>query len=248
MKREPQTNTPPIANDQNPKAERQHGPAHELPQILAAAADVAAHVVGVVAFEIGRAAAVAGEDALSKPGREGLYVRFDGFAHLVRIDPLAHRHVAIGPGCVNARGAAAGIDHGRLRENEKRGFTLRTPAVIFLRASDGLVGGCHVHGGGEPCLRRRPRNGSVQRPIHLEHAWPIPVGAQAAAIASWQPITREALKGLWADVQKHATGRRQVPQRVHGVIHLHLAAERAQVIHHRRAQRSGSPARHGPTV
>ena len=83
-------------------ADAGHRSREHLPQVLGAAVDVAAHVVGVVLLQAGRRQDAAGQDHVPEAGREALDLGLDPLPHVER---GAVRDVAVGPGRVPGRGS-----------------------------------------------------------------------------------------------------------------------------------------------
>jgi len=90
-----------------------------LAQRPGTARDVAAHVVRIVAFTVGRRRRDPREDQVTKSRRESFYLVLDALGH---VDVRAVRHVTVRPQRVLTNGRTSVVDHARLND-DANGFS-----------------------------------------------------------------------------------------------------------------------------
>ena len=117
------------------------------------AADRAADVVRVVAFEIGRGHRCARQDEVAEAGREALELRLDARGH---VDAGAARHVAVGPGGVLSGRRARRVEQALLRDDHVRPLRVLAAPDGRLAADDLLERSADVDGAGALALGRAP--------------------------------------------------------------------------------------------
>ncbi len=72
-----------------------------------------------------------------------------------------------------------------------------------------------MHGGGTSHGRVPPRHRTVQRPVELEHARPVPVTRQHATVAGRQPVAGDFEHLSWGQVEQYRRCRWQLGERAH---------------------------------
>src|SRR5690606_27405328 len=151
-----------------------------LQQVLGAAVDVAADIVGIVAGQLGRRIGVAGQNGVAKAGSVALDLCFDGRRH---VGGRAVGHVAVSPGDVPPGRGAAGVEVRRLHEEH-------VGALRVLPAPDGQLAGsdlgqaaAQMHGAAGGHRTVTPGYRLAQGVVDLEGAGAVAVAFKLAAVA-----------------------------------------------------------------
>src|SRR5579864_4817488 len=138
------------------------GTQEELPQMHGPAANVAAHQVGIVLLECGRAENVACQNMRPETGGEALDLRFDGIREVGR---GTVGDVTISPGRMFSLGRAAGVEQARLgKQDERSAGMVRFPRRYFFERAP------EMYRTGAAAGVRGPGDRGVERPIELEDA------------------------------------------------------------------------------
>ena len=107
-----------------------------------------------------------------------------------------------------ARRRARGIEQARLRQQYEWTFVRKAAPRSAFGGGDLFHRAAKVHRGGSCALRRRPWNGAVERPVHLEYTRSVAVILQFAAIGFRQPVAGDAKQLPGRDVAKNRRVRR----------------------------------------
>ena len=179
------------------------GTGEELRQGRRAAVDVAADVVRVVALHRRRAERRAREDPLAEAGREALDLRLDPLRH---VDARAVRDVAVRPGRVPPGRRARRVEEALLGEQHERPLRDLPAPRRRLRRRDLLQRRSEVDGPGACAFLRPPGDRPVERPVELEHARPVAVALQPAAVARGEAVAGQVEQAARRHVEEHETG------------------------------------------
>src|SRR5262245_60274287 len=155
-------------------------PSNDLSQVLNAAANIAADVIGIVFFEIRRRHDMSMQDAITESGRETLDLRLDAISH---VDLRIARHMTVSPSRMLAGRCASLIEQARLREDNERAFRTSSLRHIVFAFDNLLSWSTDVDGRSFEAVARFPRNWRAQRPIYLEHSRAISILLQFPAVA-----------------------------------------------------------------
>ncbi len=112
-------------------------------------------------------------------------------------------------------GSTRRIRNAGLHEQHKRAGRMPAAGHRPLGRGDLREGAPQMHGGGTSHGRVPPRHRSVQRPVDLEHARPVPVARQHATVAGRQPVAGDFEHLSWSQVEQHRRCRWQLGERAH---------------------------------
>ncbi len=103
-----------------------------------------------------------------------------------------------------------------------------------------------MNGGSGGAARIGPGDGTVQGPVDFEHAWPVPIAEQAAAIARWQRVTADALDVAWHQIEEPDARLGKLIERGDAPPCLDAAAELDEMRGEGFGDVAGAPAHHRP--
>jgi hypothetical protein len=139
----------------------------ELSQVGNPTIDVAADVVGVMAFDVGGCHDMTSEDPRREAGGESLDLRLDPLAH---VDRRSVGDMAIGPTDMLAGRCARRVGHRGLSEDHERPLGHLARGHRVLGCDHFIEGASNVHRARPPACLRAPGDWAVERPVDLEHA------------------------------------------------------------------------------
>ncbi len=135
--------------------------------------------------------------------------------------------MAVAPRGVLPGGSAGVVEERRLREQHVRTLGVTAFPGSALRFGDLLQRPADVDRGGTAAVRRAPGNRSVESPVELEDARPVPVAAKRMSVVSGQLVAGDAKK-----LSRHDVGHDDIRSRqlVNGALGADLAAELFETI------------------
>ena len=167
----------------------------------------------------------AGDDPVAEAGGEALDLGLDPAGH---IHGGAMWHVAIGPGRRLAGRGPSRIPWCVLDEQDIRPVGMAAGGDIRLCGRDLVEGPAEVDGGRAARALGGPRNGSIQRPVHLEHAGSVAEALGSAAGPGAQSIAADRDELAGRHVEQDGARRWQVSERRDPMAGDELAAGRFQ--------------------
>ena len=168
----------------------------------------------------------AGQHHIAKSGSKTLHLSFDLFGHIQR-RPV--RDVTIGPPGMPACGGARRIEQTWLGQQHERLLrVLPVPGGAF-RGFYLFETASEMHRGALRALGVSPGDGSIERPVDLEHTGAIAEAAQTALVLIRKALSRDSNHLAGSQVEEHGTRRRQALNGVHWRIDLNGSAERQDV-------------------
>src|SRR5581483_12516258 len=96
------------------------------------------------------------------------------------------------PGGVLAGRRARRIEQRRLRQEDERSIADAAAPRVALRRGDLVERPADVHRRGARARGSTPRDGRVERPVHLERAHAVAEALEPPAVAGRKAVTREA--------------------------------------------------------
>ena len=175
-----------VVAGQRDRVQAGRGAEKHLPEIVQAAADVAADKIGIAGFQLWSREHRARQNQLVEAGSKALDLRFHRIGHG---SFASIGNVTVGPGRVTSQWSARGIEKTRLRQQHIR-FARKRPAPdLGFAARNLLEGSTQVYRARASAIGREPWDRSRQRPIHFASPRPITEARQSPLVRAWNGVS-----------------------------------------------------------